>query len=53
MTLSQTKIFNIFPESLQVSSIAKILSFFIVDTGATTYRRETFGLTDFTLTYQI
>ena len=42
MILTQTEIFNICPGPVQVSSA-----------GTITYRTETFGLTDFTLTYQI
>ena len=54
MILTQTKIFNIFPGSIETSSIVKILCSF-----CSRYKynyvpsRETFGLTDCTLTYQI
>ena len=61
MILAQRKIFNIFPGSIQASSIVKILvdtstsdfSLFVVDTSTIMYRPKTFGSTDCTLTYQI
>ena len=53
MILAPTKIFNIFPGLVQASSIVKILSFFIADTNTIAYRTETFGSTDFTMTFQI
>ena len=42
MFLSQTKIFNIFPGSLQISSVIKIPRT-VTDTTMSTYHTETFG----------
>ena len=53
MILAQTKIFHIFPGSIQASSIVKILSSFCNSIGTIKYQTETFGLTDYTLTYQV
>ena len=54
MMLSQTKIFNIFPGSIQASSVIKILtSYTVVGTLTSTSRSETFVLADYTLTYLV
>ena len=54
LILAQTKILNIFPGSLQTSSILKILSSFCSRyIGATIYCAEFFGLIGYTLTFQI
>ena len=53
MILAQTKIFNIFPGSIQTSSIVKIYLLFVADTNTIIYRTETFRLTGCTLTCQI
>ena len=45
MILSQTKTFNIFPGSIQTSSVIKIQILTAVDTLTSTYRIETFGST--------
>ena len=54
LILAQTKIFNIFPGSLQTSLILKILSSFCSRyIGVTIYRAETFALIGYTLAFQI
>ena len=53
MILAQTKTFNIFLGSIQASSTVKFYLLFVTGIGTITYQTETFGLTDYTLTYQI
>ena len=43
MILSQTKIFNIFPGSLQTSLLIKIMSLIVTDTITATFHTETPG----------
>ena len=51
--LPQTKIFNIFPGSVQTSYIMKILSSFVAAASTIIYQTEKFGLIGCTLKYQI
>ena len=53
MILLQTKIFNIFPGSIQASSVAKILFRTVTGTLMSIYHTETFGLTGYILTYLV
>ena len=52
MILAQRKIFNIFPGSVQDSSIVKILSSFLAGINIIIYRAENFGLINYILTSQ-
>ena len=53
MILAQTKIFSIFPESVQTSLILKTLSSFCSRTSIIIYHVEICGLNVYILTYQI
>ena len=53
MILSQTKTFNIFAGSIQASSVVKICSLTILSTHMITYRTETVGSINCTLTYLV
>ena len=53
MIISQTKIFNIFPGSVQASTIMECCLLFVQDTDTTTCQREIFGQTDFFLAFPI
>ena len=51
--LSQTKIFIIFPGSIQASSVVKMLLLTVAGTLMSIYRTRTFVLTGYILTYLI
>ena len=53
MILAQTKIFNVFPESVKLLQYLKFHPLFAADTSITIYLAETFGLIAYILTYLV